>query len=696
MARNLIIVESPTKAKTIRKMAGSHYKVVATVGHIRDLPKSKLGIDTENNYEPKYINIRGKGPVIKELKKEAKKANKVLLATDPDREGEAISWHLTHILDLDPENDVRISFNEITKDAVKNGIKNPRPIDMELVDAQQARRILDRLVGYKISPLLWKKVKSGLSAGRVQSVVLKIICDREEQINEFEPSEYWTIMAKLLKNRRHLEAKYAGRLVGERLESEPMATKEDADAVLKRMDKEKFTVHDIQKGTRKRRTLAPFTTSTMQQEANKRLNFSTRKTMQVAQRLYEGITIPGEGSVGLITYMRTDSTRISDQAVARTKSYVLSTYGKEYSQPSTWSKKKDNTQDAHECIRPADVMRTPYDLKDSLGKDEYKLYQLIWSRFVASQMTAAEYATQKVKLLSNEELFQLNGNTLVFDGFLRVLPSKDQKDKEIPALEKGESLKVKDIMPEQHFTQPPARYNEASLIKLLEELGIGRPSTYAPIINTLLARYYVVIEEKRFVPTELGDTVNGLLTEYFPMFVDEEFTAKMEHSLDSVADGELAWQEAVDPVYKKLIGYLEQAEKEIEKVEIHDEPTDVICEKCGRNMVIKMGRYGKFLACPGFPDCRNTKALVESIGVKCPKCEKGEVVIKRSKKGRKFFGCDQYPECDFVSWDQPIEEKCPKCGDVLTVKQTRKGKRIKCHNMECDYVRWESGENEEK
>lgn len=696
MARNLIIVESPTKAKTIRKMAGSHYKVVATVGHIRDLPKSKLGIDTEHDYEPKYINIRGKGPVIKELKSEAKKAGKVLLATDPDREGEAISWHLTHILDLDPKDDVRISFNEITKDAVKNGIKNPRPIDMELVDAQQARRILDRLVGYKISPLLWKKVKSGLSAGRVQSVVLKIICDREEQISEFEPSEYWTIMAKLLKNRKHIEAKYAGRLKGDRVESVPLATKQDADAVLKRMDKEKFIVHDIQKGTRTRRTLPPFTTSTMQQEANKRLNFSTRKTMQVAQRLYEGITVPGEGSVGLITYMRTDSTRIAEQAVAKTKSYILSTYGKEYSKPSTWSKKKENTQDAHECIRPTDVLRTPFELKDSLGKDEYKLYQLIWSRFVASQMTGAEYATQKVKLLSNEELFQLNGNTLVFDGFLRVLSSKDQQDKEIPALEKGESLKVKEILPEQHYTQPPARYDEASLIKLLEELGIGRPSTYAPIINTLLARYYVVIEEKRFVPTELGETVNGLLTEYFPMFVDEEFTANMEHSLDSVADGELTWQKAVDPVYKKLVGYLDQAEKEIEKVEIRDEPTDVICDKCGRNMVIKMGRYGKFLACPGFPDCRNTKALVETIGVKCPKCGKGEVVIKRSKKGRKFFGCDQYPTCDFVSWDQPIEEKCPKCGDVLTVKQTRKGKRIKCHNTECDYVRWESGENEEK
>ncbi|MDD7363858.1 MAG: type I DNA topoisomerase [Peptoniphilus sp.] len=696
MSRNLIIVESPTKAKTIRKMAGSHYKVVATVGHVRDLPKSKLGIDTENNYEPKYINIRGKGPIIKDLKKEAKKAGKVLLATDPDREGEAISWHLTHILDMDPNENVRISFNEITKDAVKKGIKNPRPIDMELVDAQQARRILDRLVGYKISPLLWKKVKSGLSAGRVQSVVLKIICDREEQIGEFEPSEYWTIMAKVLKNRRFLEAKYAGILEGDRIKSVELDSKEAADAVLKRLDKEYFTVHDVQKGSRKRRTLAPFTTSTMQQEANKRLNFSTRRTMQVAQRLYEGITIPGEGSVGLITYMRTDSTRISAQVVEKTKDYILSNYGKEYSNPSTWSKKKENTQDAHECIRPADVTRTPYELKDSLGRDEYRLYQLIWSRFVASQMTAAVYATQKVKLLSKKEVFQLNGNTLTFDGFLRVLPSKDQKDKEIPALEKGEKLKVKDILPEQHFTQPPARYNEASLIKLLEELGIGRPSTYAPIINTLLARYYVVMEEKRFVPTELGETVNGLLTEYFPMFVDEDFTAKMEHSLDAVAEGDIKWQDAVDPVYKQLMVYLEQAEKEIEKVEIRDEPTDVVCEKCGRNMVIKMGRYGKFLACPGFPECRNTKPLVEKIGVKCPKCDEGEIVVKRSKKGRKFYGCDRYPDCDFVSWDRPIDETCPKCGSILTERDTRKGKRIKCHNQECDYVKWEKSDDGEK
>lgn len=695
LARNLIIVESPTKAKTIRKMAGSHYKVVATVGHIRDLPKSKLGIDIEDNYQPKYINIRGKGPVIKELKAEAKKANKVLLATDPDREGEAISWHLTHILDMDPEDNVRISFNEITKNAVKNGIKNPRPINMELVDAQQARRILDRLVGYKISPLLWKKVKSGLSAGRVQSVVLKIICDREEEINEFEPSEYWTIVAKALKNRKTFEAKYFGTLKDGKIQSVTLNTKADVDAVMKRMDPKELVVSDIQKGSRKRRTLAPFTTSTMQQEANKRLNFTTRKTMQVAQKLYEGITIPGEGSVGLITYMRTDSTRISEQAVAQTKAHILKAYGEKYSAPSTWSKKKENTQDAHECIRPADVSRTPLSLKESLGRDEFRLYELIWSRFVASQMTAALYDTQKVKLSSRTEMFQVNGNTLVFDGFLRVFPSKDQKDKEIPAFEVGEHLKVKEILPEQHFTQPPARYNEASLIKLLEELGIGRPSTYAPIINTLLSRYYVVSEERRFVPTELGETVNDLLTDYFPMFVDEDFTAKMEHSLDAVADGELAWQKAVDPVYKQLAEYLERAEKEIEKVEIRDEPTDVICEKCGRNMVIKMGRYGKFLACPGFPDCRNTKALVEKIGVKCPKCGEGEIVIKRSKRGRKFFGCDKYPDCDFVSWDEPIDERCPKCGDILTKKTTKRGTRIQCHNSDCDYQRTEGDESKE-
>lgn len=695
MARNLIIVESPTKAKTIRKMAGSHYKVVASVGHIRDLPKSKLGIDVEDNYAPKYINIRGKGPIIKELKKEAKQANKVLLATDPDREGEAISWHLTHILDMNPEDDVRITFNEITKDAVKNGMKNPRPINMELVDSQQARRILDRLVGYKISPLLWKKVKSGLSAGRVQSVVLKIICDRESEIDAFVPEEYWSILAKLKKSRRTLEAKYFGALKGDTAESVSIANREEADAILARMDKEHFTVRDVKKGSRKRSASAPFTTSTMQQEANKRLNFSTRKSMQVAQRLYEGITISGEGSVGLITYMRTDSTRISAQAVEQAKKHILENYGEKYSRPYSWSKKKDNTQDAHECIRPANVERTPLSVKDSLSRDEFRLYNLIWSRFVASQMTAAKYDTQKVELLSNREVFRLSGSTLVFDGFLRVLPAKEQKDKEIPALEVGEKLKVADILPEQHFTQPPARYNEASLIKLLEELGIGRPSTYAPIINTLMSRYYVVMEEKKFVPTELGETVNDLLTEYFPRFVDEDFTADMEHSLDAVAEGDMAWQEAVDAVYKQLAKYLEVADKEIEKVEIRDEPTDIVCEKCGRNMVIKMGRYGKFLACPGFPECRNTKALVEKIGVTCPQCEDGEVVVKRSKKGRKFYGCDQYPACDFVSWDRPIDKKCPKCGDILTKKETRKGTRILCHNKDCDYSVWEGKDGNE-
>ncbi|MCD1147079.1 type I DNA topoisomerase [Peptoniphilus sp. KCTC 25270] len=687
MAKNLIIVESPTKAKTIRKIAGSNYKVVASVGHIRDLPKSTLGIDIENNYEPKYINIRGKGDLIKELKKEAKKANKILLATDPDREGEAISWHLSHILGLDPKGPIRITFNEITKDTVKKAIKSPREIDMDLVDAQQARRTLDRLVGYKISPLLWKKVKSGLSAGRVQSVALKLICDRENEIQSFIPEEYWSILATLKNGRKKLEAKYFGIRENGKDVSNPLSNEEDVEKVMKSLDKESFVVDEAKEGKRSRKTQPPFTTSTMQQEASKRLNFPTRKTMSVAQSLYEGVSLPGEGSVGLITYMRTDSTRISAQAVASSKEYILKEFGDTYSAANSWSKTKGNAQDAHECIRPTDVFRTPESISDSLSRDELKLYRLIWTRFVASQMQSAQYKTQKLQFLSNNQIFRASGSTLVFEGFLRVYPMKEEGNSDIPLLDVGQSLPSKEIKPEQHFTQPPARYNEASLIKLLEELGIGRPSTYSPILTTLLSRYYVVLEEKRMAPTELGETVNDLLVEYFPNFLDKDFTAKMESGLDEIAEGDLEWKVLVDRVYKQLAEYLVVAEKEIEKVEIRDEPTDIICDKCGKNMVIKMGRYGKFLACPGFPDCRNTKPFEEKIGVKCPDCETGDIIVKRSKKGRKFFGCSNYPECEFVSWNEPINEKCPKCGSILTKKEFKNSTQIRCHNAKCDYQR---------
>ncbi|MDO5037904.1 MAG: type I DNA topoisomerase [Tissierellia bacterium] len=690
MAKNLIIVESPTKAKTIRKMVGSNYKVMASVGHVRDLPKSKLGIDIENNYEPKYMNIWGKGELIKELKKEGKKAGKILLATDPDREGEAISWHLAHILDLDPEAPVRVTFNEITKETVKKGIKNPRAIDKDLVDAQQARRILDRLVGYKVSPLLWKKVKNGLSAGRVQSVALKIICEREEEIREFVPEEYWSITAKVLKNRRHIEANYYGRRLNGQDQAIKPKTQEETEEILSRMDKNLFLVDSMKEGKRQRKSQPPFTTSTLQQDASRKINFNSRKTMRVAQSLYEGIRLPKEGNVGLITYMRTDSTRINAGVVAKTKEFIQAEYGEGYAQPNSWgSKKKENIQDAHECIRPTDVYRTPASIKDSLSRDEFRLYQLIWTRFVASQMANARYKTQKIVFLSNEEIFNANGQSMVFDGFLRVYPSKDQEGKEIPLVEAGETLKAKDIQSDQHFTNPPARFNEASLIRTLEELGIGRPSTYSATISTLQSRYYVVLEDRRFEPTELGEAVNDILVEYFPKFVDEKFTANMEEDLDRIAEDEIPWREVVDKVYTQLAAYLEVAEEAVEKVEIRDEPTDIVCEKCGRNMVIKMGRYGKFLACPGFPDCRNTKALVEKVGLACPECKEGEVVIKRSKKGRKFYGCSRYPDCEFVSWDEPIPERCPKCGDILTKRTTRKGTQIKCHNKHCDYSRME-------
>lgn len=689
MAKNLVIVESPTKAKTIKKMLGSNYKVVASVGHIRDLPKSTLGIDIENDFEPKYINIRGKGDLIKELKKEAKKADKIFLATDPDREGEAISWHLSHILQLDPNDQIRVEFNEITKNTVKTQIKNPRSINMNLVDAQQARRVLDRLVGYKISPLLWKKVKNGLSAGRVQSVAVKLICDREEEIQNFIPEEYWTISAKLTKSRKTFNAEYYGREEDGKEIKRNLKNKEESDEVLNKMDKENFLVKNIKKGKKRRNPAPPFTTSTMQQDASRKIGFNTRKTMSVAQNLYEGIDIPGEGSVGLITYMRTDSTRISAEAKQLAKEYIVNNFGPEYSNESKVYNRKKDAQDAHECIRPTDVTKSPSKIKASLTRDEFRLYNLIWERFVASQMAAAVYDTMSISFDSNGEIFKSSGSIVSFDGFTKIYKNKEEKDELLPELKEGEKVKVKEVDGVQHFTQPPARYNEASLIKLMEELGIGRPSTYAPTISTIQSRYYVVLEEKRFNPTELGETVNELLTEYFSDLLNERFTAEMENDLDEIAQGNLQWKKIVAKVYDTLKEDLVVAEKAIEKVEIRDEETDVICEQCGKNMVIKMGRYGKFLACPGFPECRNTKPLIEEIGVPCPDCEDGKIVVKRSKKGKKFFGCSNYPSCEFVSWNEPINEKCPECGSILTKKETKRATVVRCVNSECKYSRFD-------
>lgn len=689
MAKNLVIVESPTKAKTIKRMLGTNYKVIASVGHVRDLPKSKLGIDIEKDFEPQYMNIYGKGPLIKEIKSEAKKADRIILATDPDREGEAISWHLSHILGIDPEDKNRVTFNEITKDTVKREIKNPRAIDMDLVDAQQARRELDRLAGYKISPLLWKKVKAGLSAGRVQSAVLKLICDREDEINNFIPEEYWTIQADLRVGRRKLLADYYGIKEKGKTRKVELKTEKDADKVLKNIDKDKFLVDSVKKGKRSRKSPNPFTTSTMQQESSRRINFSTKKTMMVAQSLYEGVKLPKEGSVGLITYMRTDSIRVSDEARNACLNFIEKSYGKEYlgKKRTAGKKKSENVQDAHECIRPTDVTKTPYSIKGSLSKEQFKLYSLIWNRFVASLMSDAVYDTISSDIISNNELFRVSGSILSFDGFLKVYDYSNEKNTELPPLEEGQILKLKEINKEQHFTNPPPRYNEASLIKELEALGVGRPSTYAPTISTLQSRYYVVLEEKKFVPTELGQTVNEILVENFDNLVDKKFTAQMEFELDEIAAGKKEWKDLVRAFYGDLKKDLDKAYENIEKVKIEDPVTDVICDKCGRNMVIKMGRYGKFLACPGFPECRNTKPLVEKVGVKCPECGKGEIVVKRSKKGRIFYGCDNYPKCEFVSWNKPIDEKCPKCNSILTEMNSRGKKIIKCSNDKCDYRR---------
>ncbi|MCF6466324.1 type I DNA topoisomerase [Clostridium sp. Cult2] len=690
MQKNLVIVESPAKAKTIRKFLGKNYNVKASVGHVRDLPKSSLGIDIEKNFQPKYITIRGKGPVVQELKNEAKKSDKIYLATDPDREGEAISWHLAHILGIKEDEYVRVEFNEITKDAILNAMKKPRPIDKNLVDAQQARRILDRLVGYKISPLLWRKIKKGLSAGRVQSVTVKLICDREKEIENFVPKEYWSIKALLEKDDIPFEANFYGIFKDGKEKKIELSNKEEVDEILKTIDKDNFVVKEVKKGTKKRNPYAPYITSTLQQDASKKLGFSTRKTMMLAQQLYEGIDIKKEGTVGLITYMRTDSTRVSEEAVKLTKSYIIDNFGKAYSNGGKTyiNKSKKEAQDAHEGIRPTSVLRRPEDVKSSLTKDQFILYQLIWNRFVSSQMTPARYDTISVKIFSNDNIFRASGSKLKFEGFLKVYKIEENKEdsEEMPILEEGEIVKVNKIDPNQHFTQPPARYTEASLIKTLEELGIGRPSTYSPTISTILNREYVNLNNKSFLPTELGILVNDLLEEYFKDIVDEKFTAELEEKLDEIAEGKYSWKLVVEEFYKEFAKVLKIAEEEIDKIKIEDEVTDEVCEKCGRNMVIKYGRYGKFLACPGYPECKNTKPILDELDVPCPECG-GNIVRRRSKKGRMFYGCSNFPDCTFVSWDEPIKEKCPDCGGPMVKRKTKKGILKKCMDKNCNYSR---------
>ncbi|HFH9257346.1 TPA: type I DNA topoisomerase [Streptococcus agalactiae] len=679
--KNLVIVESPAKAKTIEKYLGRNYKVVASVGHIRDLKKSSMSIDFENNYEPQYINIRGKGPLINDLKKEAKKAKKVYLASDPDREGEAISWHLAHILDLDKEDRNRVVFNEITKDAVKNAFVEPRQINMDLVDAQQARRVLDRIVGYSISPILWKKVKKGLSAGRVQSVALKLIIDRENEIKAFQPEEYWTIDGSFKKGTRKFNATFYG-LDGKKFK---LSNNEDVKTVLKRIKTDEFLVEKVEKKERRRNAPLPYTTSSLQQDAANKINFRTRKTMMIAQQLYEGLSLGTAGHQGLITYMRTDSTRISPLAQNEATEFITNRFGANYSKHGNKVKNASGAQDAHEAIRPSSVNHTPESIAKYLDKDQLKLYTLIWNRFIASQMTAAVFDTMKVNLTQNGVTFIANGSQVKFDGYMAVYNDTD-KNKMLPDMEEGESVKKVNTNPEQHFTQPPARFSEASLIKTLEENGVGRPSTYAPTLETIQKRYYVKLAAKRFEPTELGEIVNSLIVEFFPDIVDVTFTAEMEGKLDEVEIGKEQWQKIIDEFYKPFEKELAKAETEMEKIQIKDEPAGFDCELCGSPMVIKLGRYGKFYACSNFPECHNTKAITKEIGVICPICQKGQVIERKIKRNRIFYGCDRYPECEFTSWDKPIGRTCPKSNDFLVEKKVRGGgKQVVCSNEKCDY-----------
>lgn len=725
--KNLLIVESPAKAKTIGKFLGKNFSVKASVGHVRDLPKSKIGIDIDNNFEPNYITIRGKGDVIKELKKEAKKADNVFLATDPDREGEAISWHLAKILNLDENAEIRVVFNEITKDAIKNASKNPRKINLDLVDAQQARRVLDRLVGYNISPLLWKKIRKGLSAGRVQSVALKLIIDKEREIMDFKSEEYWTLELEIKKLRKKFIAKYVGFYDNDKLVKVKIKNSDEINKILSNIDKERVTVERIDKSKSCSKPNAPFTTSSLQQEANRRLNFTSRKTMMVAQQLYEGINVKGEGSVGLVSYIRTDSYRLSDEAILSAKEYILSNYGEKYYKYRVYTKTKKNEnkiQDAHEAIRPTSLLRSPEMLRDSLTPEQYKLYNLIWNRFVACQMEDAQYDVTKVLLNNKGSIFESSGKVLVFDGFKAVYKYSDEKeDKLFPEMETSEILEISKIDPLQHFTQPPARYTEASLIKDLEEKGIGRPSTYAPTITTITGREYVAKEKGYLFPTDMGFLVTEMMEKYFSKIVDEKFTAELENNLDDVANGNTKWRSVISDFYQGFKSDLNVAEKEMEEIEIKDEVSDVKCENCGEFMVIKSGRYGKFLACPNYPKCKNTKPIngkeaveesnevcencgskmlkrkgkfgeflacsnypkckntkpiIKTLNVNCPRCG-GKVAIKYSKAGRRFFGCSNYPECNYISWFEPTNEKCPNCKELMVIKNNK----ITCINKNC-------------
>lgn len=695
MGQKLVIVESPAKAKTIEKYLGKNYVVEASMGHVRDLPKSQLGVDIENEYNPKYITIRGKGELLSKLRKLAKKSDKIYLATDPDREGEAISWHLANVLKIDENENCRIEFNEITKDAVKNSIKHPRKINCNLVDAQQARRVLDRLVGYEISPLLWRNVKWGLSAGRVQSAALKLICDREEEIKKFNPEEYWTVDVKLKKGKKSFPVK----LTTKNKKKIEIKNKEQADQIIDELKENEYIVSKIKKGTKNKNPLAPFTTSTLQQEASKKLNFMTKKTMSVAQQLYEGVEVKKFGTVGLITYMRTDSVRISKEAQEKALNFIDETYGKEYvpEEPRVYKGKK-NIQDAHEAIRPTYVEITPEIAKANLSNDQYKLYALIWKRFIASQMATCVLNTNSLEIKNGNYTLRASGSTIKFDGFMKVyeyILGEEEESVLLPELEENEVLKEESIEGKQHFTQPPARYSEAAFVKLLEEKGIGRPSTYVPTISTLISRKYVDREKKILIPTELGFIVNDILSNYFKQIVDTDFTAEMEVKLDNVEAGKESWTHIVDEFFTPLKEDIEKAEKEISKVIIEDKVSDVPCDKCGRLMVIKHGRFGDFLACPGYPECQNTKPIVEEVDANCPLCG-GKILVKRSKKGNRFYGCSNYPECNFVSWYEPTNEKCPECGSYMVKRYSKsKGEYLQCSDKECKYEKIIEKNNDE-
>ncbi len=690
MAKNLVIVESPAKAKTIKKYLGRDYEVIASMGHLVDLPKSQLGVDLDNDFKPKYITIRGKGDLLGKLKKEAQLAKNVYLATDPDREGEAISWHLANVLSIDCSNKCRITFNEVTKDAVKNAIKSPRAIDEKLVNAQQARRILDRIVGYKISPLLWKKVRKGLSAGRVQSVASRLICDRENEIEAFVSEEYWSIIAKLKEETSGeiFDAKFHG-TSKKKIE---LKNQESVDKILSDLKSVSFFVKNVKKGERKRSPAAPFITSTLQQEASRKLGFTAKRTMSAAQQLYEGVEVKGEGTVGLITYMRTDSTRIASEAQNSARKYIDEIFGKQYLPEHPFQYKgKKNAQDAHEAIRPSNPYLTPDRLKDSLKPDQFKLYKLIWERFLASQMKSAVYDTISADIEAGDYLFKASGSKIKFSGFMVLYVEGNDEEindenTNIPELVDGQQVKLSKLNPKQHFTQPPARYTEATLVKALEEKGIGRPSTYAPTISTIIDRGYVEREKKQLKPTELGKVVTDIMKTHFQNIVDVKFTANMESQLDEIEEGQMEWVEVLRIFYSPFKETLKTAEDEIGDVEIKDEETDIKCDKCGRNMVIKHGRFGKFIACPGFPECRNAKPILEKTDIKCPLCE-GDILKKKTRKGRKYFGCENNPKCEFMTWDEPIKDKCPNCGGVLVKKTNKNSYKVKCTNDACDYER---------